>query len=796
MLNKLTGIKILLIVLMLTSMFINNNVMAEIVSTSYKDINDTGYIYVGDISLTNIRYNENDKNNAHITGMIKNIGKNDASYIIKVVYYTLNSEIIASSSLNGFIENGEIYSFDIYTPYTDLKNGYTLKDIAKYKVSIEPALQGESESALVNGKDKDLRYYDFVIDNYKIDMVVNENNTFEMTEVLDVTFNTTKHGIFRDIPLSNEIVRADGTVSKNKAQVTDIYVSDKYTTTRSGSKLSIKIGDAAKYVSGQKQYVIKYTYNIGKDPLKDIDEIYYNLIGTEWDAPIRKVEFNISMPKDFDESKLGFTSGVYGETYNKYVNYSIEDNTIKGTYNNVLLPGEALTFRMELEEGYFKDAKLEVSVFVFIAGAVSILFVLIGYMLWRKHGKDDLVVETVEFYPPNKAGPLDIGYIYKGCTDSNDVVSLLIYLANKGYISIEETKTTSIFSSDSFAIRKIKDYDGTNDAEKIFMEGLFNRRLKYNGIGSIIRAAKSIKETEDVSKTDGQVVTASDLRYSFYTTIDRIKSMMNNKANKAKIFESVASGMGKWLVIMAVLLYIIITVPPVLMYSEMGAMALPFALLFPLIGETIFIVMAFTPGEKVVYVNGVPTTSKAVSVLFGGIFGVFFGGMPWCFMVLPCILVDTSWLIAYGIGIASIITLLILTKYMPKRTKYGNEMLGRIRGFRRFLETAEKEELEAMVSKDPKYFYDILPYAYVLGVSDEWIKQFESITMMPPNWYVGYGTFSMHSFGGFVNNTMRSASSAMVASPASSGGGSGGGFSGGGGGSSGGGSGGGGGGSW
>lgn len=794
MLNKLIGRKLLLLIILVISFFLSNSVMAEIVSTSYKDIKDNGYIYVGDISLTNIKYNEIDRNSARITGTIKNIGKNDAGYVIKVVYYTSNLEIITSSSINGFIENGEIDSFDVYTSYVDLKSGYSMKDIAKYKVSIEPAWQGDKEEQLIDVKD--LREYDFVIDNYKIDMAVNENNTFEITEILDVTFNTAKHGIFRDIPLANEIVRTDGTTSKNKAQVTDIYVSDTYATTRSGSKISIKIGDASKYVTGRKQYVIKYKYNIGKDPLKDIDEIYYNLIGTEWEAPIRRVEFNVSMPKDFDESKLGFSSGTYGNVNNKYVSYSVENNIITGVYNNILSPKEALTFRAELEDGYFTGAKLDVSIFVFIAGAVSVLFVLIGYTLWRKHGKDDLVVETVEFYPPNNAGPLDIGYIYKGCTNSNDVVSLLIYLANKGYISIEETKTTSIFSSDSFVIRKIKDYDGTNDAEKIFMDGLFNRQSRYIGINSIIRAAKSVRNTANVSKTDKNVVTMSDLRYSFYTTIDRIKSMMNNKANKAKIFESVASGMGKWLVIMAIALYIIITVPPVLTYSEMGAAALPFALLFPIIGEAIFISMAFTPGEKVVYVNGVPTTSKVVSVIFGGAFGVLFGGMPWVAIVLPCVLAETTWTIAYAIGILSIIILLILTKYMPKRTKFGNEMLGRIRGFKRFLETAEKEELEAMVSKDPKYFYDILPYAYVLDVSDKWIKQFETITMMPPSWYVGYGTFSMRSFGCFVNNTMNTASSAMVASPPSSGGYSSGGFSGGGGGSSGGGSGGGGGGSW
>ena len=106
----------------------------------------------------------------------------------------------------------------------------------------------------------------------------------------------------------------------------------------------------------------------------------------------------------------------------------------------------------------------------------------------------------------------------------------------------------------------------------------------------------------------------------------------------------------------------------------------------------------------------------------------------------------------------------------------------------------EKERLEAMVLDNPNYFYDILPYTYVLGISDKWIKQFEEIGLTEPDWYDGTDHFSPKSFGKFMDQTMTSAKSSMSSSPSSSGGGGGGGSSGGG--SSGGGSGGGGGGSW
>ena len=118
--------------------------------------------------------------------------------------------------------------------------------------------------------------------------------------------------------------------------------------------------------------------------------------------------------------------------------------------------------------------------------------------------------------------------------------------------------------------------------------------------------------------------------------------------------------------------------------------------------------------------------------------------------------------------------------------------------FKNFLETVEKEKLEALVIDNPTYFYDILPYTYVLGVSDKWINKFETISLKEPDWYEGCSSFDYVSFGRFMNSTMSSATTVMSTSPSSnsSSGGSVGSSSSSGGGFSGGGSGGGGGGSW
>ena len=156
--------------------------------------------------------------------------------------------------------------------------------------------------------------YGYTIENYDIDIKVKENNCFDITEKIDVNFEEERHGIFRNIPINNTIYRSDGTTDHNHAKITNIKVSEEYTTSLKDGKKQIKIGNASKYLTGKHSYTISYSYDLGKDHSRKYDELYFNIIGTEWDTTIDKVNFNITMPKEFDASKLGFSIGSYGNS--------------------------------------------------------------------------------------------------------------------------------------------------------------------------------------------------------------------------------------------------------------------------------------------------------------------------------------------------------------------------------------------------------------------------------------------------------------------------------------------------
>ena len=128
----------------------------------------------------------------------------------------------------------------------------------------------------------------------------------------------------------------------------------------------------------------------------------------------------------------------------------------------------------------------------------------------------------------------------------------------------------------------------------------------------------------------------------------------------------------------------------------------------------------------------------------------------------------------------------VLSTNIKRLTKYGAKLTGEILGFKEFIQTAEIDKLNALVEENPQYFYNVLPFAYVMGLSDKWSEKFETIAVKPPQWYNGYNgsDFSTYLFMRSFTSSMRSIQTNMISVPKSSGSGScssfGGGFSGGG----------------
>ena len=451
--------------------------------------------------------------------------------------------------------------------------------------------------------------HDYDITKYDVEIVVDEHNKYSIKENIDTYFNVSKHGIIRRIPLYNNIIRQDGTRERNRVLISNVHVNEEFASSRENYNYVLKIGSADKTLTGKHSYSISYDYDIGLDKNNKYDELYFNIIGTEWDTNISNVTFKITMPKEFDASKLGFSYGEYGESNTDNISYDVDGNVITGSFDGTLLAGEGLNVRMELPEGYFIRKSVGSSLLECWYYIIPILGVIVAYVVWKKYGKDDQVVDVVSFYPPENMNSLDVAFAKKGSTNSNDVVSLLVYLASKGYIKIIEDEK----SKNKFTIQKVKDYDGNNNEEGLFFKGLF------------------------ISGKD--TVTSKELDEKFYSTVNSILYSKNKSVNKKKIFSSQASSKRILLFFLMFITATLSTLVPAIGY-KFSDMYFPL-IIVNLVGTTVLIMFSL------IYDNNYTKMGLTNSLIFAGIFIVIFAIFNFSLVGFEYIYYDVVYLIGF-----------------------------------------------------------------------------------------------------------------------------------------------------
>lgn len=569
----------------------------------------------------------------------------------------------------------------------------------------------------------------FYIENYDIDINVNELKQANITEKLDVFFTHDSHGIYRKIP-------------HDKAKITNIHVSEQNTIREDGQTTNIKIGNPNRLIIGKHTYEISYVYKY----FDNKNEFYHNIIGTDWDTEIRHVNFNVTMPKEFNPADVGLSIGNYGiRGFEGGAIFRIDGLNISGQVNRILNPKEGVTIRLEVPKDYFHKVTEKNTITYFCI--ILLCFVtFISFIIWYKFGKDEKTIPVVNFYPPEKMNTLEVEIAYKESASMQGLIAMLFSLAQKGYITISE-------QNGDFTLEKIKDYEEKDSLERSYMKALFSSKTLF-----------SSKETED------NIVTKDDLKYSqiFYKKCEAILNNANLRQEKLYEKKSVSWGLRA---IMAICLLITfsITFFAFINFNFYEVEKVSIILIF-IIAVAIFILIFSRNKNFIVLIS-------ALLLLF----------MPFFFFLNAFNMIELNNKPIFLTGIPCIIICSICLYHLRKFNKKTLMTLGNLLGFKKFIEVAESSRLKTLVEQDPQYFYNILPYAYLFGVSDKWIKKFENIIPLEPSWY--YGRSFNHTSFRHISNSMKSVSVPSVANGGvSSKSGGGGGFSGGGGGGGGGGS--------
>lgn len=603
----------------------------------------------------------------------------------------------------------------------------------------------------------------FVYRNISLEAVVHENNEWEMTETFDIFFDQPRHGFYRYIPNSFKLKhKVDGKLESfpYRCVIDDISVDGwKFTTEDSNDEFCIiRIGDENREVEGLQRYEISYTFSYPDDRLADMDYLFHTVLGTEFEDPIEHFEFHISFDKplpDDIEDLLEVYAGEYGKTDGVIEDLSIEvsPTEIRGEASNVE-PRHGITLYAELPSDYYENVRtINYTLFYLFLALTVLLAVVIAFFLFTQ--RTPHVTKVIEFYPPEGISSAEVGTIIDDSADNIDITSLIPWLAGQGYIKIREFKKGRIFKTTDLELTKVKDLP-TNAPS-------YQRRLMK------------------MLFSEGDVVCMKDIGER-PSEFEAIKDALSKQFKGPRKLTEM-----RW---------------PVWLYGLLaiaGTLALGFNSVVTMIDTEMLMGAGLLFGLPMILAVMFRVNSSAGDLIEGT-------GRRVLYFILTTVLMLACWgvyafvFINHGAPLGLIPSLAIfvvchLLTEMSGRfnvsTDYRVQMMGRLLGFKEFIETAEKDRLQQLQADDPQYFYKVLPYAMVFDLSDKWDDLFKDIEVQKPDWYesstplMGYAlTHNM------VHNFYTTASNAIstISHSSDSGSSGGGGFSGGGGGGGGGGS--------
>jgi len=310
------------------------------------------------------------------------------------------------------------------------------------------------------------------ISDISVDMQINEDASITITEEIQYDFEGEKrHGIFRNIPvqystkLENRNIFIDDILVRQDGEEAQTSVS------RQSGNLRIKIGDPDKTITGQHVYTISYNVRNALNFFDDgTAELYWNVVGTGWEVPIRSATAQISLPVDVSESSVEYRCFV-GTVKSDEVCSSLEfsDGNLTVTNSEILNPGEAMTAVLNFPDGVVTPIGWATKAWWFLQAnpllPLPLIAFILSFYIWFRWGKDPKGrgVVVTQYEPPEGLKPILVGAFIDETVHMRDITGGIIYLAEQGFIQIEREDKKWILGSHDYIIREVKPIEDIPD---------------------------------------------------------------------------------------------------------------------------------------------------------------------------------------------------------------------------------------------------------------------------------------------------------------------------------------------
>jgi len=358
------------------------------------------------------------------------------------------------------------------------------------------------------------------IQDFRADISINSDATFNVTENILYDFgNQEKHGIYRYIPYKYKT--DDG--KTRLVKITDISIKDekgspyKFTKSTSGNFFEFKIGDADKYVTGLKTYVISYKVDGAINYFDNQDELYWNVTGNDWEVPIEIASANLHLPKSTAIKDLNADCfvGAAGSKEKCEISQGKEPiNNINYVTSRSLSSSEGLTIAVGFPKGIVvkKDYIYEIPFLSTFLGKVwlgtniilPVMALIAMFALWRRKGRDPRGRGTIiaQYDAPDGVDPIAVGTLIDQKVDKKDISAGIVNMAINGYLKINRLDGKGIFKTKDYELTKIRGSNGLTDYERKIFDALFAngstaklKELKVGFANDIREAQKLVYES-------------------------------------------------------------------------------------------------------------------------------------------------------------------------------------------------------------------------------------------------------------------------------------------------------------
>ena len=295
-----------------------------------------------------------------------------------------------------------------------------------------------------------------VIERFEAALEVDTEGMVIVEETITARFIGAWNGIFRTIPVQYRTPQGlNYTLRLDVDSVTDAEGNGlRYESSRERHyrKLKIWVPGAANNV---RSVQMRYRVHNALRFFEQHDELYWNVTGDEWEAPIESAAVVVRLPPGAAGVRATAFRGAYGST--DPADASTDGNVIRVETTDLGFR-EGLTLVAGWEPGIVRrPGAAERTAQVLYSNlplAIPPLIFAGMLWLWRKRGRDpDLAPVITRYEPPDGMTPAELGTLIDGTPDMRDISATIVDLAVRGYLHIEETKTDGFlgfFSSQDY----------------------------------------------------------------------------------------------------------------------------------------------------------------------------------------------------------------------------------------------------------------------------------------------------------------------------------------------------------